>query len=196
MPEQRRRPQRHDGTRGSTSSSHCLVQLEWRRFTLPVGFFRYSRFAVLEAKAMRGFEAKMRSVPEGHLRERILVAEDDLVSAERMQELLELEGFEVAIATNAAGALREAHAFEPKTILLDVQLGNPGLDGIEVCRRLKASGTGARIVALTGNLAKDEHEVRKLGFDAIVYRPVRADVLMDRLAAASKPRLSQWSERR
>lgn len=139
---------------------------------------------------MLGFEPKMRSVPRGHRRERILVAEDDLVSAELMQELLELEGFEVAIATNAAGALREAHAFEPKTILLDVQLGSPGLDGIEVCRRLKASGTGARIVALTGSLEKNEHEVCELGFDAIIYRPLRADALMDRLAAASKQRLS------
>jgi DNA-binding response OmpR family regulator len=135
---------------------------------------------------MLAFESKLGSVPGRHIRERILVAEDDLVSAELMQELLELEGFEVAIATNPAGALREAQAFEPKTILLDVQLGTPGLDGVEVCRRLKASGNGARIVALTGNLERNEHEVRGLGFDAIMYRPLRADVLLDRLAVLER----------
>jgi DNA-binding response OmpR family regulator len=136
---------------------------------------------------MLAFESNLRSVPgRRHRRERILVAEDNLISAELMQKLLELEGFEVAIATNAAGALREAHAFEPKTILLDVQLGAPGLDGVEVCRRLKASGNGARIVALSGNLDRNEHEVRDLGFDAIVYRPLRADVLLDRLAVLER----------
>lgn len=141
-------------------------------------------------------EWKTRSVPVegGHPRERILVAEGDLASAERIQELLELGGFEVAIATNGAGALREAQAFQPKTILLDLQLCTAGLDGVEVCRRIKAGARSApRIIAIAGTPKRDERQLGEVGFDAVIYRPLRLDLLLERLTVL-EPSVLERSE--
>jgi CheY-like chemotaxis protein len=147
----------------------------------------------LEVVAM-GSEWKTRSVPVegGHPRERILVAEGDLGSAERIQELLELEGFQVAIATNGAGALREAQAFQPKTILLDLQLCTAGVDGVEVCRRIKAGAqSAARIIAIAGSTKRDERQLRDAGFDAVIYRPLRLEVLLERLSVLERTMLER-----
>ena len=67
-------------------------------------------------------------------RGRVLVVDDEEVIAETLREFLEAEGFEVAVAGDAAGALRQVAAFEPDLALCDIQL--PGLDGLDLLDRL------------------------------------------------------------
>ena len=77
---------------------------------------------------------------------RVLVVDDDLALAEMLGIVLRNEGLEVthvADGSEAVGAFRESR---PDLVLLDVML--PGLDGMEVCRRIRAE-SGVPIVMLT-----------------------------------------------
>ena len=66
---------------------------------------------------------------------RILLVEDEPDSAELMSHILELEGFQVAEARNGEEAMRQAFDPDIRLALLDVML--PGIDGFEICRRLR-----------------------------------------------------------
>ena len=63
---------------------------------------------------------------------RVLVVEDDDAIAQVLQRSLRMEGYEVRVAGDGPAALEGAHAFLPDLVLLD--LGLPGMDGIEVAK--------------------------------------------------------------
>ena len=67
---------------------------------------------------------------------RILVIEDDPSSARLVGYALEREGYQVEIAVNGVEGLRKVQEEEPDLVILDVML--PGLDGFELCHRLRA----------------------------------------------------------
>jgi putative two-component system response regulator len=67
---------------------------------------------------------------------KVLVVDDDLDSVDLLQAYLEAEGYQVMVAYQGEEALEEAFARQPDLVLLDVIM--PGLNGFEVCRRLKA----------------------------------------------------------
>ncbi len=87
---------------------------------------------------------------------------DDDASLRRMLErALGGEGFEVTAAADGAGALLQTERAAPDVIVLDVAM--PGLDGLAVCRRLRAKGLATPILMLT---ARDTVSDRLAGFDA------------------------------
>ncbi len=71
----------------------------------------------------------------GWMGTRILVVEDELSLRESLEYSLRQEGYEVATAADGVAALEAVRSFTPDLVLLDVML--PGLDGLEVCRRLR-----------------------------------------------------------
>ncbi len=73
---------------------------------------------------------------------RVLVIEDDDAIAQVLQRSLRLEGYDVRIAGDGIDALDLAHAFLPDLVILD--LGLPGLDGIEVAKTLRETTTTFR----------------------------------------------------
>jgi DNA-binding response OmpR family regulator len=81
---------------------------------------------------------------------RIVVADDDPVLRELLQMKLQAEGHTVALASNGTDAIRLATVDQPELLVLDVVM--PGLDGLEVTRRLRAQPETATlpIVLLTG----------------------------------------------
>ena len=91
---------------------------------------------------------------------RALVVDDEETILEFLGMGLGYEGFTVETATDGPAALAAADRFRPDVVLLDVML--PGLDGVEVCRRLRARGDVA-IIMLT---AKGETDERITGLDA------------------------------
>ena len=91
---------------------------------------------------------------------RVLVVDDEETILEFLGMGLGYEGFTVETATDGPAALAAAARFRPDLVLLDVML--PGLDGVEVCRRLRATGDVA-IIMLT---AKGEVDERVTGLDA------------------------------
>ncbi|RJL30368.1 response regulator transcription factor [Bailinhaonella thermotolerans] len=70
-------------------------------------------------------------------RKRVLVVEDDATIAAAVHTRLAAEGFEVRVAADGETALAAFDAFEPDAVILDRLL--PGIDGVEVCRRLQAA---------------------------------------------------------
>lgn len=93
----------------------------------------------------------------------ILVVDDVPENVLLVSKLLGREGYEIRTATNGAAALEEVERKRPDLILLDVMM--PGIDGIEVCRRIKGEkGQGfLPILLLT---AHDESDIRRRGLEA------------------------------
>ncbi len=91
---------------------------------------------------------------------RILVVDDDPTVAEVVTGYLLRAGFAVDRAADGHQALARAEAGRPELVVLDLML--PGLDGLEVCRRLRAGGQGPAVVMLT---AKGEESDRILGLE-------------------------------
>ena len=109
---------------------------------------------------------------------RILVVDDNADNADSLGRLLERMGYEAATAYDGHSALERARTFEADVIFLD--LGMPGLDGFEVCRRLREQPAAKRpsIVALTGwSREEDRERTRDAGFDSHLVKPVDSATL-------------------
>jgi CheY-like chemotaxis protein len=104
---------------------------------------------------------------------RILVIEDNADNLELMVYLLEAFGHAVTAAVDGAGGLAAAASERPEVILCDLHL--PGIDGYEVCRRLKADPALRRIplLAVTASaMAGDRDRGLATGFDGYIAKPI------------------------
>ncbi len=106
----------------------------------------------------------------------VLVVDDDEMIRRLVRAVLEADAFEVAEARDGQTALQLASQTEPSVVVLDVMM--PGLDGVEVCRRLDHDKV--RVVMLT---ARDdprlEAEARRAGADAFMTKPFAPMQLLD-----------------
>jgi two-component system, sensor histidine kinase len=102
---------------------------------------------------------------------RVLVVDDNEDAADSLAMLLSLDGHSVRAVYDGHAALEAASSFDADLILLDI--GLPSIDGFEVARRLRESGIGSTLVALTGYGRKEDIE-RALGagFNAHLTKPV------------------------
>jgi two-component system cell cycle response regulator DivK len=108
----------------------------------------------------------------------ILVVDDNEASAKLARVVLEHEGYEVRTAANAEEALRVLSLRIPWLVLIDVQL--PGMDGLELTRRLRADAATKDLVilALTASTTKSEEEgARAAGCDGFVAKPMDISLL-------------------
>jgi CheY-like chemotaxis protein len=106
-------------------------------------------------------------------RESILVVDDNPVNLKLVRVLLAREGYNVRGAADAEEALDLLKDFSPDLILMDIQL--PGIDGLELTRRLKADPATRRItiVALTAYAMKGDHQkVLEAGCDGYIPKPI------------------------
>jgi two-component system response regulator MprA len=112
---------------------------------------------------------------------RILVVEDDARLAATLQRVLATEGHDIEFAGDGLDALRRARHRSFDLVVLDVML--PGLDGINVCRRLRATGPVA-ILMLTA-LSGTEERVQGLdsGADDYLVKPFAYEELLARVRA-------------
>lgn len=111
--------------------------------------------------------------------EAILVVDDNAINLKFARVLLSGEGYHVETARSADEALKLLESFEPKLILMDIQL--PGMDGLELTGMLRANDRYARlpIVALTAYaMTGDEQRARAAGCDGYVSKPVDMDALL------------------
>jgi PAS domain S-box-containing protein len=116
---------------------------------------------------------------------RVLIVDDNRDAAESLAMVLALRGYDPAVCHDGQEAVELAQRTQPQVVLLD--LGLPGLDGFEVCRRLRKQGLDkAHIVAITGfGQDDDRRRSREAGFDEHLVKPVDPDLLMRRLEAAT-----------
>ncbi len=115
---------------------------------------------------------------------KILVVDDERAVRESLRRALELEGYEIELAEDGADALARLQAGngQPDAVILDVLM--PGVDGLEVCRRLRRSGNRVPVLMLT---ARDAVENRVAGLDAgaddYVAKPFALEELVARVRA-------------
>src|ERR671922_1355809 len=116
---------------------------------------------------------------------RVLIVEDHVKMAGLIRRGLRKEGMAVDVAVKGEDALWMAGATEYDAIVLDVML--PGLDGFEVCRRLRGGGVWAPVLMLT---ARDAVEDRIAGLDAgaddYLPKPFAFAELLARLRALAR----------
>jgi signal transduction histidine kinase/DNA-binding response OmpR family regulator len=124
-----------------------------------------------------------------HAVSRILVVDDLAASAETLKMLLEMEGFEVRIASEGKAALGVAREFQPEVVLLDI--GLPGMNGFEVARGLRnqAESRDALLIALTG-YGETESRTRsaQAGFDFHMVKPADVNLLLTMIANPQEAR--------
>lgn len=93
---------------------------------------------------------------------RILVVDDEPAVRDSLRRALELEGYEVDVAVDGESALVElGQPRHPDAVILDILM--PGVDGLEVCRRIRAAGDHVPVLMLT---ARAEVDSRVAGLDA------------------------------
>lgn len=115
-------------------------------------------------------------------RKRILVVDDEPQIIRALRVGLSAHGYEVVTAANGEEALDRAAATPPDAVILD--LGLPGLDGLEVCRSLR-EWSQAPILVLSARMAEREKVAAlDLGADDYVTKPFGMDELLARLRAA------------
>ena len=113
---------------------------------------------------------------------RLLIAEDDRAVRDSLTRALELEGYTVTAVGDGAEALDAAGSAQPDVVVLDVSM--PIVDGLTVCKVLRADGNRVPILMLT---ARDEVGDRIAGLDAgaddYLPKPFELDELLARLRA-------------
>jgi two-component system response regulator RegX3 len=117
----------------------------------------------------------------------VLVVEDEDAYVEGLTRGLEREGFKVHIARDGVEALEVFDDVRPDLVLLDVML--PRLSGIDVCRELRARGSGVPIIMVTARGAEIDTVVGlEVGADDYVTKPYRLRELVARMRAVLRRR--------
>lgn len=109
----------------------------------------------------------------------VLVVDDDRETRQFYSDALARDGFEIDQAHNGHQALEKALQSSPNLILTDIAM--PGIDGIELCKRLRADARTRAIpvLAITGH--NDRHypdRVRTAGADHVLFKPCDAEMLV------------------
>jgi len=117
----------------------------------------------------------------------ILLVDDDNRMTSALRRTLAYAGYQVSIASNGEGALSIVRSRPPDLVILDLML--PGIDGLEVCRRLRSAGDDMAVLMLT---ARDTVADRVAGFetgtDDYLVKPFALEELLARVKALLRRR--------
>jgi two-component system response regulator MprA len=117
----------------------------------------------------------------------ILIVDDDSRVTSALRRTLAYEGYQVSTALDGEGALAIARAKSPDLVILDLML--PGIDGFEVCRRLRAADEGIAVLMLTARDAVvDRVAGLEIGADDYLVKPFALEELLARVKALLRRR--------
>jgi len=130
------------------------------------------------------------AVPENFVRKHCVLVVDDLVDvANALARVLRAMGHDVHVATDGSAGIDAAEKLRPDVILLDI--GMPGLDGYDVCRRIRQQpwGKDILITALTGwDGESDVRRAKAAGFNRYLSKPVQTSTLAKLFASGTHVR--------
>ena len=115
---------------------------------------------------------------------KVLVVDDEEPILELLKYNLEKEGYRVETALNGAKGLDIARKFHPDLVLLDIMM--PGMDGVEMCRRLRETPEGQKTFVIFLTARSEEYsEVAAfdLGADDYITKPIKPRALLSRISA-------------
>ncbi len=117
----------------------------------------------------------------------ILIVDDDSRVTSALRRTLAYEGYQVSVAANGEAALATARTKSPDLVILDLML--PGIDGIEVCRRLRNAGDSIAVLMLTARDAvADRVAGLETGADDYLVKPFALEELLARVKALLRRR--------
>ena len=120
---------------------------------------------------------------------RVLIVDDEEELVSALVERLNLRGFQAAGATSGDAALAHLAETPCDVVLLDVKM--PGVDGLEVIRRIKSEHVRLQVILLTGHgSAQDADRGMELGAFDYLMKPVRIEELIRVLLDASERKAS------
>ncbi|HCG03065.1 MAG TPA: response regulator [Chloroflexi bacterium] len=115
---------------------------------------------------------------------KVLIVEDTPLNMELAKDILEVAGFEVLAAVDAAQCFAILADHRPDLILMDVQL--PGKDGLQITRELRANPEtqDLTIVAMTAYaMVEDERRIKEAGCDGYLTKPIQTRMLAKQVAS-------------
>ncbi len=119
---------------------------------------------------------------------KVLLVDDEESFVKTLSERLKMRDLENEVAFDGEQAVTLANGEEPDVMVLDLKM--PGIDGIEVLRRVRQQYPHIQVIILTGHgTDRDEEEVRRLGAYDYLQKPIPIDDLVVRIRAAYKRKL-------
>ena len=116
---------------------------------------------------------------------KVLLVDDEEDFVNSLSERLEMRDLGPKVALNGKQALESLDEDTPGVVVLDLKM--PGMDGMEVLRRIRKAYPNVQVIILTGHgTDRDEEKAKKLGAFAYLQKPVDMDRLVDTLKKAHK----------
>src|SRR6476660_7868173 len=110
----------------------------------------------------------------------ILIVDDDNRVTSALRRTLAYEGYQISVAANGEAALFIVRSRPPDLVILDLML--PGIDGLEVCRRIRSAGDGIAVLMLTARDAvADRVAGLETGADDYLVKPFASEELLARV---------------
>ncbi len=117
----------------------------------------------------------------------ILIVDDESRVTSALRRVLAYEGYQVSTASSGESALALARSHPPDLVILDLML--PGMDGLEVCRRLRRAGDGVAVLMLTArDTVADRVMGLETGADDYLVKPFALEELLARVKAVLRRR--------
>jgi len=116
---------------------------------------------------------------------KILLIDDEKELVETLSERIRMRDHKSDVALDGEEALKQMDDDLPDVVVLDLKM--PGIDGMEVLRRIRKAYPNVQVIMLTGHGSdKDEKEARKLGAFEYLQKPVEIETLMKKIKKAYK----------
>ncbi len=117
---------------------------------------------------------------------RVLVVDDEPLIVQMLSYVLRYEKFEVSVAHTGTEAIYQASLIHPDLVVLDIMM--PGMDGLEVCRRLREAGDVGIIMLTARGEVEDQVVGLDSGADDYLVKPFTLPVLLARMRAVLRRR--------
>jgi len=106
----------------------------------------------------------------------VLIVDDEQEIVELIKTFLERQGgYDIAVASDGITAMIEVGRVKPDLLILDIMI--PGVDGVEVCRRLKANSSNKTAIIAVSGSSDSEKKVLQAGADSFMLKPIDLDRL-------------------
>ena len=126
---------------------------------------------------------------------KVLLVDDELEFVQAMSERLQMRNFRASLAYTGEEALSIIMEDEPEVVILDLKM--PGIDGVEVLRRVKKNHPDVEVIILTGHgTEKDEALTRGLGAFAFLEKPVEIDTIVKAIREACEKARTQTTPKK
>ncbi len=147
----------------------------------PGGQYRIQETDLEDFMRRKGMHPFARYVPE---KNRILIVDDDFQVQRLIAKMLSRNGWETDVASDGFDAGVKIMAFKPGLVILDLFM--PGMDGFEVCRRIKEDPASShiKVFTITGyDSPQSRDRIMALGSDAYMTKPIHLETMLQRIAA-------------